>query len=326
MKIILILFLITGCLFAQIITNVQVRQEGLFIIITYDMASELQGIDEIVVDYSTDGGRNYIPIADAEGDVGNNVKPGTRREISFIASDTFVGESLKFKVNSRPKAPDGMVAIPGGTFDMGCGSWTSDCEDDEKPVHTVTISSFYIGVTEVTQAQWRAVMGTNPSYSKGDDLPVELVSWNDIQKFLKKLNRKTGQNYRLPTEAEWEYAARSGGKKEKYAGTSSNLEDYAWYSYNSDRKTHPVGQKIPNGLGLYDMIGNVQEWCSDGYDGNYYTTSPVKDPDGAYSGSFRVFRGGSCFMNDIRCRSSNRGESDPDNMNFIIGFRFARDL
>ena len=326
MKKILILFLITGSLFAQIITNVQVRQEGLSIIITYDMVGELQGTDEIRVDYSTDGGRNYIPIADAEGDVGKNVKPGTGREISFMTSDTFVGESSKFKVYSGRIAPAGMVYIPGGTFDMGCGSWTSDCKGGEKPVHTVTVSSFYMGVTEVTQAQWEAVMGTNPSNFKGDDLPVENVSWNDIQDFLKRLNSQTGENYRLPTEAEWEYAARSGGKKEKYAGTNSNLDDYAWYGNNSGSKTHPVGQKKPNSLGLYDMSGNVWEWCSDWYDGNYYTTSPDKDPKGAYSGSFRVLRGGSWNYLDVYCRSSNRLRFNPDYWYYDLGFRFARDL
>ena len=326
MKKILILFLITGSLFAQIITNVQVRQEGLSIIITYDMVGELQGTDEIRVDYSTDGGRNYIPIADAEGDVGKNVKPGTGREISFMTSDTFVGESSKFKVYSGRIAPAGMVYIPGGTFDMGCGSWTSDCKGGEKPVHTVTVSSFYMGVTEVTQAQWEAVMGTNPSNFKGDDLPVENVSWNDIQDFLKRLNSQTGENYRLPTEAEWEYAARSGGKKEKYAGTNSNLDDYAWYGNNSGSKTHPVGQKKPNSLGLYDMSGNVWEWCSDWYDGNYYTTSPDKDPKGAYSGSGRVLRGGSWSGHVSICRSSNRDWNVPGGRFNYYGFRFARDL
>jgi formylglycine-generating enzyme len=149
----------------------------------------------------------------------------------------------------------------------------------------------------------------------------------NIQKFLTKLNRKTGQNYRLPTEAEWEYAARSGGKKEKWSGTSnaSKLIDYGWYKKNSNRQTHPVGAKKPNGLGLYDMSGNVWEWCSDWYDEDYYKISPVIDPKGPYSGKHRVLRGGS-WLNLVNfCRLSYRYESYPDYLDYgYFGFRFAQ--
>ena len=170
-----------------------------------------------------------------------------------------------------------MVAVQGGTFTMGCTSEQGDdCYDDERPAHRVTVSDFYIGKYEVTQAQWRAVMGFNPSYFKGDNLPVETVSWDDVMDFIHKLNSLTGRQYRLPTEAEWEYAAR-GGNNYKYSGSNS-AGNVAWYGYNSSRTTHPVGTKSANGFGLYDMSGNVYEWCSDwyrAYNGTYFLSPHI---------------------------------------------------
>lgn len=187
-----------------------------------------------------------------------------------------------------------MVFAKGGCYQMG--DTFGDGNSDEKPVHKVCVDDFYIGRYEVTQGQWKAIMGRNLSYFKdcGDNCPVEQVSWNDIQNFINKLIQKTGKKYRLPTEAEWEYAARSRGKNEKWAGTSNESEigDYAWYLSNSGSKTHPVGQKKPNGLGLYDMSGNVWEWCSDWYGKNYYGNSPKDNPTGPSGGQFRVLRGG----------------------------------
>ncbi|MDY0281863.1 MAG: SUMF1/EgtB/PvdO family nonheme iron enzyme, partial [Salinivirgaceae bacterium] len=219
-----------------------------------------------------------------------------------------------------------MVAVRGGTFQMG--DTFGDGGSDEKPVHSVTVSDFYMGKYEVTQAQWRAIMGSNPSRFSGcDNCPVEQVSWNDVQEFIKKLNAKTGKKYRLPTEAEWEYAARGGVEthgraSHKYAG-SNTLNDVAWYADNSNSKTHPVGGKKPNELGIYDMSGNVWEWCNDWYDNNYYGSSPSNNPQGASSDSFRVDRGGSWISSASSCRVADRGIYTPDDGYGNIGFRLC---
>ena len=204
-----------------------------------------------------------------------------------------------------------MVYVSGGTFTMGATSEQgSDAHDNEKPVHSVTLSSFYICKYEVTQALWEAVMGSNPSNLKGDDLPVETVSWDDCQTFIRKLNALTGKNFRLPTEAEWEFAARGGNHSRgyKYAGSNNN-NTVAWYFVSSELKPHAVGTNSPNELGLYDMSGNVWEWCQDWY-GSYSGASQT-NPTGASSGSYRVLRGGSCRSIARFCRSSNRGNRVP---------------
>ena len=200
-----------------------------------------------------------------------------------------------------------MVYVKGGTFTMGATSEQgSDANADEKPTHSVTLSDYYIGKYEVTQAQWRAVMGSNPIYFTGNNLPVENVSWTDIQEFIQKLNKKTGKNFRLPTEAEWEYAARGGNQSKGYKYSGSNtLDDVAWYTRNSSSKTHPVGQKQPNELGVYDMTGNVLEWCQDWY--GSYSSSSQTNPTGPSSGSGRVLRGGSWHSSVGYCRVSYRG-------------------
>jgi formylglycine-generating enzyme required for sulfatase activity len=205
---------------------------------------------------------------------------------------------------------------------MGCTSEQSACDDDEKPTHQVTLSDFQIGKYEVTQKQWTAIMGNNPSYFKGDNLPVEQVSWNDVQEFIQKLNQKTGKTYRLPTEAEWEYAARdaSTGSAVLYSG-SNNIDEVAWYSGNSGSKTHPVGQKWANALGIYDMSGNVWEWCSDWY--GTYSSSSQSNPQGASTGTVRVLRGGSWNNDPQDCRVSNRDGYYPDYRDYRIGFRLA---
>lgn len=214
-----------------------------------------------------------------------------------------------------------MVLVKGGTFQMGDANGGSD----EKPVHSVSLNNFYLGKTEVTQAQWQAVMGSNPSsFNNCDQCPVESVSWDDAQEFIKKLNAKTGKTYRLPTEAEWEYAAR-GGKSATYTYAGSNtVDEVAWYSSNSGYKTHPVGEKKANELGLYDMSGNVWEWCQDWYADDYYAKSPSSNPPGPTTGSLRVIRGGSWNVNPAYLRVAFRGYGTPDRRDDGIGFRLAR--
>ncbi|MGM9869953.1 MAG: formylglycine-generating enzyme family protein [Sodaliphilus sp.] len=204
-----------------------------------------------------------------------------------------------------------MVEVRGGTFTMGATSEQgSDAYSDGKPTHQVTLSSYYIGKTEVTQALWQAVMGSNPSYFKGSNLPVEKVSWDDCQTFIRKLNALTGKNFRLPTEAEWEFAARGGNNSRGYKYSGSNtLSNVAWYTDNSDGTTHPVGSKSPNELGIYDMSGNVWEWCSD-YWGSYSSSSQY-NPTGPGSGSDRVGRGGGWNCDAGSCRVSFRDGSTP---------------
>lgn len=203
-----------------------------------------------------------------------------------------------------------MVYVQGGTFMMGATpEQGSDAEDDEKPVHQVTLSSFSIGKYEMTQREWKAIMGNNPSGHKGDNFPVENVSWEECQTFINRLNSITGKQFRLPTEAEWEFAARGGiySKGYKYAG-SNNIKSVAWYSSNfnpmtgyCNEKTHSVGVKRPNELGLYDMSGNVAEWCEDWY-GDY---------DSQAQEHYRVIRGGGWYGNAENCRVSNRSYNEP---------------
>lgn len=215
-----------------------------------------------------------------------------------------------------------MVWVDGGTFRMGATSEQGSEISDEKPVRSVTLSGYYIGKTEVTQALWQAVIGSNPSYFEGDDLPVEQVSWDDCQEFIRKLNSLTGQNFRLPTEAEWEFACRGGNNSRGYKYSGSNyIDNVAWYDGNSGDKTHPVATKSPNELGIYDMSGNVWEWCADWY--GDYSSGRQTNPKGPYGGSYRVFRGG-CWLNYARCcRSSNRYYFDPTNRNGNLGLRLA---
>ena len=216
-----------------------------------------------------------------------------------------------------------MVKVEAGTFMMGATSEMKDPYSDEKPVHQVTLTNdYYMGKYEVTQALWQAVMGSNPSNFKGDNLPVETVNWNDCQEFISKLNSLTGRKFRLPTEAEWEYAARGGKKSRGYQYSGSRkISDVAWYEGNSRSKTHPVGRKQANELGIYDMSGNVWEWCSDWY--GSYSSSSQTNPMGSDSGAKRVRRGGSwCYIARI-CRSSYRYGDAPDCRGLYLGLRLA---
>ena len=250
------------------------------------------------------------------------------REFTVTNQEELIVVDLESVVNARIEKERQsdfwieMVYVQGGTFMMGATSEQgSDCRDNEKPVHQVTLSDYYIGKYQVTQKQWEAVMGNNPSKFKGDNLPVEMVSWDDTQEFIKRLNMLTGKKYRLPTDAEWEYAARGGNKSRgyKYSG-SNNINDVAWYEDNSDKKTHPVGTKQPNELSIYDMNGNVWELCNDWY-GDYSNTAKT-NPMGPSSGSYRVFRGGGWYNSAEFCRVSYRERRSPGAPGTsLLGFR-----
>ena len=282
--------------------RVEIRKEG------YQPFSQTVSIKE---NEQTDVTGSLTAITTASsGNAGSSANSG----LSGQSRETFTVNGVSFT----------MIRVDGGTFMMGASKdQDSDADVDESPVHEVTLSTFMMGETEVTQALWQAVMGSNPSKFTGDpSRPVEWVSWKDCQEFLKKLNALTGKTFRLPTEAEWEYAARGGSKsrKTKYSG-GSDIGSVAWYDGNSGGKTHPVKGKAPNELGIYDMSGNVLEWCSDRYD--KYSSSSQTNPKGASSGSFRVFRGGSWFINSRHCRSSDRYGSTPGYRYCSLGLRLA---
>ena len=222
------------------------------------------------------------------------------------------------------------VLIEAGTFRMGSAE---SGPNDEKPVHQVKIGcGYWMGTCEITQAQWHAMMGTYPSKYKGDKLPVEMVSWHEIDEFCRKLTKRElkasrlpdGYIYRLPTEAEWEYAARGGAKSRgfKYPG-SNDPEEVAWHHPGSSDETHPVGTKLPNELGLYDMAGNVWEWCLDFYAPDYYSIASESDPFNNNHGEkiYRVCRGGSWGLYPTHCRSANRGGGTPSGRFYSYGFR-----
>ena len=273
----------------------------------------------------TKGGGDDIIVADTA--VVDTISDAELEELFNAAVRTYTVKGVSFD----------MVSVADGTFTMGTTSEQgSDANSDEKPAHRVRLSDYMIGKTEVTQELWQAVMGSNPSEFSGYDLPVEQVSWNDCQEFIMKLNQLTGLNFRLPTEAEWEYAARGGNKSKGYKYSGSNdIGSVAWYYKNSGNsrlsnweglesnncRTHAVATKAPNELGLYDMSGNVWEWCSD-WDGDYSSGSQT-NPKGPSYGSYRVNRGGSWFNGAVGCRVSKRGSNDPDLRSGDLGLRLA---
>ena len=265
--------------------------------------------------------------------------PPPKPKPRVVLEDTYVPVNLP-PINPQLPTPiqhlaNNMVLVEGGTFMMGEEKSFWDFGKDNV-AHKVNLSSFWISKYLVTQQLWEAVMGTsatlsNPSYFKGSNLPVERVSWDDAVEFCHRLSSLTGKNYRLPTEAQWEYAARGGHKSSfdkggqggfKYAG-SNNLNEVAWYGGNSSNKTHPVGQKLPNELGLYDMSGNVWEWCQDWYDADYYKKSPANNPTGPTSGSYRVLRGGSWNSYAQYCRAASGNSYTPSLRNYGNGFRLV---
>lgn len=271
---------------------------------------QLPALAQGVIVYKNDGTKIKVPYTLLDSIATYTYEeeiPGESGEDSASVK-TFTVKGVSFK----------MVYVDGGTFEMGSSSGDSD----ERPVHSVTLSSYYIGETEVTQELWQAVMGSNPSSFTGNQRPVERVSWNDCQEFIEKLNTLTGEKFRLPTEAEWEYAARGGNKSKGYIYSGSNdVDAVAWYSDNSESSTHEVKGKLPNELGLYDMSGNVWEWCSDWY--GSYSEALVTNPQGPSSGSNRVFRGGGWRHAAVYCRCASRNAYMSTSTYYYLGLRLA---
>jgi formylglycine-generating enzyme required for sulfatase activity len=244
--------------------------------------------------------------------------------LGFLAACVLIA-GPQSTVSTTRESRTGMefVRIAPGIFFMGCSDGDGLCDPDEKPSHDVRITKeFELGKYEVTQGQWRRVIDRNPSVFKGDDLPVENVSWNDVQEFLKQMNmRRDGYRYRLPTEAEWEYAARAGS-----AGPNAgNLDDIAWYAGTLTQESRPVGRKQPNRWGLYDVQGNVWEWVEDWYGENFYPNSPASDPVGPRTGEYHVMRGGAWGLIPYYLRLSYRDANLPTYKDNSIGFRVARE-
>lgn len=301
------------------------RTRNIFIVAALLIMGATQLSAQGIVVYKTDGTKVYFSAEEVDhiGTYDYGEEPQTEPGTGETKTYTVNGVSFK------------MVAVAGGTFQMG----SNDGNDNEKPVHSVMLSSFSIGETEVTQALWYAVMGQRPtsdgyqwssSYGLGDQYPAYNVSWNDCQEFITKLNQLTGQTFRLPTEAEWEFAARGGNSSKGYTYAGSNtIGDVAWYYDNSSAKgsnspdygTHAVTTKQPNELGLYDMSGNVWEWCQDLY-GSYSSASQT-NPTGSSSGSNRVSRGGCWYSSAASCRVANRYYGSPSGRYDDIGFRLA---
>ncbi len=275
----------------------------------------------IIRDIEWNGGKTYRAVGEKFGVTAERIRQLYRlgKHLQTEGKLPIETEEQKVKKGGAVVALKAVefVLVQPGTFDMG----------EQDHAHRVTISRpFYLQATPVTQSQWVAVMGHNPSYFEtgGGECPVERVSWKDVQVFIQKLNQQEGTDkYRLPTEAEWEYAARAGTTTDYSFGDSdADLDEYAWYYENSGEKTHPVGQKKPNPWGLYDMHGNVWEWCQDWY--GDYPKGHVTDPTGPSRGSYRVIRGGSWGNGAYYCRSAERGDSSPAYRHFNVGFRLAR--
>jgi formylglycine-generating enzyme required for sulfatase activity len=264
---------------------------------------------------------------------------GTTQRSSTTTRPASAGKNITFTANGVSFE---MIFVEGGTFIMGCTSEQSDCSNSEKPTHSVTLSDFYMGKFTVTQKLWQAVMGTNvqqqrdlagtnwPLKGEGDDFPMYYINYNECEEFCSKLNRllanqlPEGYKFRLPTEAQWEYAARGGKKSKDYKFSGSDyIDEVAWYDGNSGSKTHEVGGKDKNELDIYDMSGNVWEWCQDWYGETYYSSSPSSNPKGPSSGSYRVLRGGGWSSSAQGCRVTYRDGNAPSNRYSSYGFRLV---
>jgi formylglycine-generating enzyme required for sulfatase activity len=323
-KIIPQIFIVLLCFSAQAqkVSNIRAEQHGQDIVVLYSL--ETTSPCEVSLLLSQDNGVTWgSPLKNVSGDVGKNISAGEKQITWKVAEELeyLVGDKMKFKViaNGRKSFEPEMIFVQGGTFLIG----NSNGNRLEKPVHSVELSSFYIGKYEVTRELWIEIMGSDLGVFRDCKLcPIDCVNWLDAQDFIKKLNAKTGKSYRLPTEAEWEYAAR-GGKMNcsfKYSG-SDNLDEVGWYVENSFGHTHPVGSKKANCLGVYDMSGNVLEWCSDWYE--EYKQVSILNPLGPTKGFGRVVRGGRWEADDESCGVSFRYGFEPDESNYFFGFRLA---
>lgn len=324
------LLLISSHTQAQQISNVVAEQNGKSIVVKYDITAKADQSYSISLLYSSDGVIWKEAITGLSGDIGNNQKGSGTKQFTWLPLSELpklVGNGYSFKVKAKITTTQmgklnsvdkedfekNMIFVKGGTFQMGCNL----CANKSMPILTVTLNDFHICKFEITQAQWVKIMGYNPSYFKGcNDCPVESISFDEIQIFINKLNIKTGKHYRLPTEAEWEYAARGGINSEgyKYSG-SDYLEEIAWYAINSKYETHPIGQKKPNELGLYDMTGNVMEWCS------YFWWN--YKPNGAEFNNNKFTRGGSWYQNKSDLSIFSRSFYTPTVTMLDLGFRLA---
>jgi formylglycine-generating enzyme required for sulfatase activity len=309
---------------AQKVSNIRAEQQGQEIIVFYFLDTQAPCQVDLVI--SIDNGMEWsTPLKNVYGDVGKGITEGVKTIHWKVLSEReeLISDGVKFKiiVNSKKPFEQELVFVKGGRFNMG--SLSGDV--DEGPRHEVNVESFYIGKFEVTQQEWKEVTGKFPNYFNGcKQCPVEQVSWVEVQVFIEKLNEITGKFYRLPTEAEWEYAAIGGslnvGKNYRYCG-GDELDSIGWYSENSMRKTHLVGEKKSNELGIYDMTGNVWEWCSDWY--GPYSNSLETNPRGPVSGEFRVIRGGSWADSAQPCRAQNRNKCLEISKYNYLGFRLA---
>lgn len=344
-----LLLLAASSLSAQEISNVHFVRNNKEVTVTYSLSKDA----DIRVAVSTDNGRTYGEfIENFSGDAGRNVKAGKEKKILFydlpelrdipFVFDTFSRISwgdtvIRFLVEVDDGSVDipfqkeriRMMMVPGGSFDMGCNHQSSlkHSYEESKPIHRVTVDTFYMGKFEVTQRLWVAVMGSNPSFwQSNDSLPVEQVSYSDVQIFIARLSQMTGYRFRLPTEAEWEFAARGGNKSHGTAfpyPCTGDLGSVAWYGMNSNNVTHPVGRLKPNELGLHDMAGNVWEWCSDWF--GPYSKEHQNNPRGPKHGDSRILRGGCMNSPSWGCAVSDRSWYHPDHGYGFHGFRLVLD-
>ena len=309
------LLIVPVVLSAQQLSNIVTHVSGDSVRITYDLGSLAEN-EAVTVGFSVDSGFTWKRITDAEGDLDLGVEPGRNREIRFRVHPPNIYHSTIYDLRIIDFRR--MVWIEGGRYKMG----NFNGKIDEKPEHIIEITGFFISRHEVTQAEYRQIIGNNPSQA-GHSLqcPVVNVSWEEAIHYCRKTSG------RLPSEAEWEYAARGGNRSGGYIFSGANdLNTVGWYNLNSSNDVQEIAKKLPNEAGLFDMSGNVWEWCADWYDVNYYSLSPEKNPSGPETGRDRVVRGGSWASIERYCRVTNRGFFNPHNGYSTIGFRIVRDF